>query len=262
MAFRDESKLELSALFSALRMSKGLTQGNVADVVGIKRSAIAQFETGRASLSNDTLRQIAPILNLNPEYVIHRDIYPFVSQPDEVIKLFLPENRLTGALDYFLIYLLAGAVGNHELQFLSLSPNIIAARIAWPFDRTVYALAVRDAHNNIFLFRRRIGNLLWGSITGERDLQLRVTELARHTGTHLFFALIDIDRQIYETIHQWRDISRNDLVPLFPNPEERVELIPTIDEIMLLELLRERGMTARDAADILLRDRDNRTPRP
>src|SRR5208283_5595718 len=175
MAFRDESKLELSALFSALRMSKGLTQGNVADVVGIKRSAIAQFETGRASLSNDTLRQIAPILNLNPEYVIHRDIYPFVSQPDEVIKLFLPENRLTGALDYFLIYLLAGAVGNHELQFLSLSPNIIAARIAWPFDRTVYALAVRDAHNNIFLFRRRIGNLLWGSITGERDLQLRVT---------------------------------------------------------------------------------------
>ena len=53
------------------RQAKGWTQDELADVVGVSRSAVAQWETGRAGQVTGNLARIAEVLDVGIEYLTH-----------------------------------------------------------------------------------------------------------------------------------------------------------------------------------------------
>jgi transcriptional regulator with XRE-family HTH domain len=57
----------------AARRERGLTQDDLADQVGVSRSAVAQWETGRAGQVTGNLSRIAAVLEVNVEYLLYGD---------------------------------------------------------------------------------------------------------------------------------------------------------------------------------------------
>jgi transcriptional regulator with XRE-family HTH domain len=56
-----------------MRRERGLTQDELADRVGVSRSAVAQWETGRAGQVTGNLSRIAGVLQVNVEYLMFGD---------------------------------------------------------------------------------------------------------------------------------------------------------------------------------------------
>ncbi len=83
------------------RRNRGLTQDELADQVGVSRSAVAQWETGRTGQVTGNLSRIADILEVNVEFLMHGDekrAVGEVRQGDELALLRLyrecePEDR-------------------------------------------------------------------------------------------------------------------------------------------------------------------------
>ena len=57
----------------AARQNRGLTQDELADQVGVSRSAVAQWETGRSGQVTGNLSRIAGALEVNVEYLMYGD---------------------------------------------------------------------------------------------------------------------------------------------------------------------------------------------
>lgn len=55
----------------ALRREKGLTQDELAGTVGVSRSAVAQWETGRTGQITGNLSRIAEALDASVEYLVY-----------------------------------------------------------------------------------------------------------------------------------------------------------------------------------------------
>ena len=85
----------------AARRERGLTQDELADKVGVSRSAVAQWETGRTGQVTGNLSRIAGILEVSVEYLMYGDdkrAVAEVRQGDELALLRLyrecePEDR-------------------------------------------------------------------------------------------------------------------------------------------------------------------------
>jgi transcriptional regulator with XRE-family HTH domain len=85
----------------AVRRERGLTQDELADQVGVSRSAVAQWETGRTGQITGNLSRIAGILDVGVEYLMYGDdkrAAGEVCQGDELALLRLyrecePEDR-------------------------------------------------------------------------------------------------------------------------------------------------------------------------
>ena len=56
-----------------MRRDRGITQDELADQVGVSRSAVAQWETGRAGQVTGNLSRIANILGVSVEYLLYGD---------------------------------------------------------------------------------------------------------------------------------------------------------------------------------------------
>jgi transcriptional regulator with XRE-family HTH domain len=91
----------IAARIRAARMERGLTQGALAAATGVSRSAVAQWETGRAGQLRDNLSRIAVALDVSVEQLLHgADKYApaTASTGDEMAMLRLyrdcaPEDR-------------------------------------------------------------------------------------------------------------------------------------------------------------------------
>lgn len=57
----------------ATRRERSLTQDELADRVGVSRSAVAQWETGRTGQVTGNLSRIAEALEVNVEFLVHGD---------------------------------------------------------------------------------------------------------------------------------------------------------------------------------------------
>jgi transcriptional regulator with XRE-family HTH domain len=55
----------------AARRDRNLTQDELAEIVGVSRSAVAQWETGRTGQITGNLTRIADALGVNVEYLVH-----------------------------------------------------------------------------------------------------------------------------------------------------------------------------------------------
>jgi transcriptional regulator with XRE-family HTH domain len=61
---------EIGARIAAARSARGWTQGELAAQVGVSRSAVAQWETGRAGQVTVNLSRIAAVLDVGVEYLM------------------------------------------------------------------------------------------------------------------------------------------------------------------------------------------------
>jgi transcriptional regulator with XRE-family HTH domain len=92
---------EIGTRIRTARRQRGLTQDQLADQVGVSRSAVAQWETGRTGQVTGNLSRIAGALGINVEYLMVGDdkrAAGQVQQGDELALLRLyrecdPEDR-------------------------------------------------------------------------------------------------------------------------------------------------------------------------
>ncbi len=61
----------IGARIAAARRQRGWTQGELALQVGVSRSAVAQWETGRAGQVTANLSRIAAVLDVGVEHLMH-----------------------------------------------------------------------------------------------------------------------------------------------------------------------------------------------
>ena len=57
-------------IFKNLRMQNHYTQGQMADLLGISRSAVSMYETGNREPDLDTLVKIATLFNVDMNYLL------------------------------------------------------------------------------------------------------------------------------------------------------------------------------------------------
>jgi transcriptional regulator with XRE-family HTH domain len=95
------TSLDIGKRIRATRRDRGLTQDDLAGQVGVSRSAVAQWETGRSGQVTGNLSRIAGALEVNVEYLMYGDDKRAVGelrQGDELALLRLyrecdPEDR-------------------------------------------------------------------------------------------------------------------------------------------------------------------------
>ncbi len=64
---------EIGARIQAVRRERGLTQDDFANQIGVSRSAVAQWETGRAGQVTGNLSRLAAVLDVSVEYLMDGD---------------------------------------------------------------------------------------------------------------------------------------------------------------------------------------------
>jgi transcriptional regulator with XRE-family HTH domain len=92
---------DIGTRISARRRQRSLTQDDLAREIGVSRSAVAQWETGRTGQITGNLSRIAAALDVGVEYLVHGDekrAAAEVRQGDELALLRLyrecdPEDR-------------------------------------------------------------------------------------------------------------------------------------------------------------------------
>jgi transcriptional regulator with XRE-family HTH domain len=62
---------QIGARIAEARRARGWTQGELATQVGVSRSAVAQWETGRAGQVTANLARIAAVLDVGIEHLMH-----------------------------------------------------------------------------------------------------------------------------------------------------------------------------------------------
>lgn len=63
--------VQIGARIKEVRFERGWTQDQLAQAVGVSRSAVAQWETGRAGQVTGNLTRIAAVLDVGVEYLMH-----------------------------------------------------------------------------------------------------------------------------------------------------------------------------------------------
>jgi transcriptional regulator with XRE-family HTH domain len=64
---------EMGIRIRDVRRERGWTQDQLATAVGVSRSAVAQWETGRAGQVTTNLTRIADVLDVGVEYIMYGD---------------------------------------------------------------------------------------------------------------------------------------------------------------------------------------------
>ena len=64
---------DIGTRIRATRRERSLTQDELADLVGVSRSAVAQWETGRAGQVTGNLSRVAAVLSVGVEHLMFGD---------------------------------------------------------------------------------------------------------------------------------------------------------------------------------------------
>ncbi|MGD0229364.1 MAG: helix-turn-helix transcriptional regulator [Syntrophorhabdales bacterium] len=192
-----------------LREAKALTQEDVARALGIDRSAIAHFEAGEESaLSVETLLKLAPLLDINPDYVLNKAPNPFKPyDPSGIIVLFLKGKAFHANIEPVGVVMEYGAItGTLFLSSSRLSgtrrfKKVIGGRTA------IYALALQDVDDNIYLALHRDPDSFIGYLD---DLSAAI----REKGPDVTANTISPDERLLDSLRQ-RTVQRDDLAAFF-----------------------------------------------
>src|ERR1700745_2212752 len=83
------SPQDIGARIRSVREEQGWTQDQLAEAVGVSRSAVAQWETGRAGQVTANLSRIAEALAVNVEYLMFGDDKRAVGEAGQGYELAL-----------------------------------------------------------------------------------------------------------------------------------------------------------------------------
>lgn len=200
--------MENLALFiRVVRECQGITQKELAGAAKISQSAIAQYEKLQATLSLETLLNIAPLLNLNPEFIEKGTGNPFKQiNKQEIIKMFLPEDSL-GKIDFSIIDFIFET--NDETTFILLTPSRwLSARYMLKSRDLSYAILAEDCDRNRFLFRRKDAR---NHLVGIRDLTDRLENLDKEGKKCFEIKSTGLSDHLFKAIEEWSHINVKEL---------------------------------------------------
>ena len=209
--------MRVAELFRKAREAKGLKQSEIADQCGISRSALARFETGSLRLAEETLLQIAPLLDIDPEFLRGNATIPFKSQSGLLIKFVVDKYHVN--TDMLLATILARC---DVLEIYYLTPPLtIVDRIRHlnVASNPTYALLMKDEAGNVYLFRCKSPKdfLAWDdSISSWHSEQRKLTGKSGH------FEQLIISKELFEKIRDWQDIDKTDFDSLFNQKVENL----------------------------------------
>lgn len=228
----------INKLVQAVREAQNIKQNDVAAEAEITQSAVAKFEAGLSTLSDETLVKLAPSINMNPKYFLGKSPNPFkCSNSSGLIKMHLREYFAT-PIDFSLIYFIAQA--SNKLEFLFLAPHISTMRnIAYPFDIPIYAILMKDNYGNEFLFRRKTKSVYFASITGTAKLTEKITEILGRE--NVSFSSVAIEEELYHKIKNWETVTKRDIAVLFKSNQNIFSL--TDSEAEMLKKLRNENIS-------------------
>lgn len=94
--------MEIGQKIKKARLEKGLTQQELGDIVGVQKSAIAKYESGRVvNIKRNTLQKIAKALSIRPSELV------FAESPRDAAELhvrIITDFELMEALkDYYVL---------------------------------------------------------------------------------------------------------------------------------------------------------------
>lgn len=213
-----------------------MSQSDLAKRVGISRASLNKYEEGKATLSKQTMHKIAGELQLNPHYIDGVEGNPFKSE--NIIKLQLPEHfKLT--VDFSLIELIIEY--NNYLDLIFMTPQHIISKIfkKTAFEYPIYAIAIRDSGNNIFLFRRKARSILNAAIVGERGLELFISSVNRQGEKKINYSTISIAEDLYNKIYDW-SVERDDIEPLFEQFSTKEDVHLSEKEKEIIQMIRDK----------------------
>lgn len=76
-----------------LRLEKGMTQGEIADELGISRGCLANYETGKRSPDGDMLKKLAQVLNVSIDFLMTGSDVRSVTLNEEELKVYTKANE-------------------------------------------------------------------------------------------------------------------------------------------------------------------------
>lgn len=62
--------MAIGEIIKRLRLSKKLTQAELADIIGVSRQAIQKYETGESGIGSDKIEKLALFFNVSPAYIM------------------------------------------------------------------------------------------------------------------------------------------------------------------------------------------------
>ncbi len=71
-----------------IRKEKGVSQSDVAEILGISRQAYNHYETGRRDPSNESLNTLANYFSVSVDYLLGRTPAPNVTEPEQRIEAY------------------------------------------------------------------------------------------------------------------------------------------------------------------------------
>lgn len=226
--------LKLNDIFRIVRDAAGLKQTHVAAKVGISHVALSRFEKGQSTLSTETLCSIAPYYFLNEDFIKGDNVNAFKSN-GKLIKLFI-SHRFGLVPDFSLIQFVIESNPNSMVRFLIPQLSILKAVKYTALDNPVYAIAIKDSDNNIFLFRQKTESILKGAIV-VAQLETAINDLKDRTGKSVDVSKKNIDKKLYQAIQEWDSLERKDVEHLFADD---ILVLTDPEEIRIIKELRQK----------------------
>jgi len=223
-------------LFRVARKLQGIAQAEVASKAEVTQSAVSKFEAGSSALSRENLLKIAPLLNINPEYITGKSENPFSSSG--LIKMFFHETLLTG-IDYSPLERIVKINSLMDIIFLVATPMIKST-----IGRVTQAILMRDQDSNVFLLRRKRKGFY---LAEEPDLKVRFLEIAKAENKDITFQTQKISQELFLKIENWT-IERSDVEDFFI--QRRIRML-SLDEDRLIEEVRVSGYKVSDLLALL-----------
>lgn len=85
--------MDVGAIIKKARLEKGLTQEELAEKVGVKKSAVAKWENGRVSeIKRSNLKNLSDVLGLNPNQLLGDIESDPVGVAHELADVYLDSN--------------------------------------------------------------------------------------------------------------------------------------------------------------------------
>ena len=242
--------MESYDIIKMTREAQGKKQKDIAGIAGIRQQSLQRYETGLASLSIKTLSRIEEELQINPKYINDSGVNPYKS--NDLIKFHFSEKLLDKL--FMPTYILFEV--NQKLEFISLVCDVdlitkIKQKI--PFKSPVYAVAIRDQDDNIFLLRRKSRSdivTLDHKLSNQFSLILQYLKFKGEKKL-LSFGVQKIDDDLYEKIRLWT-IERVDIEPLFSQCKFDFYIDPTQKELLQLTEQRNQRMDVLNVLELRL----------
>lgn len=83
----DSTAKEIGSRIASLRKSKGFTQKELAEIIGITRTVVIDYECGRVRLYDEILARLAVVLDCSTDYILG------LQQPETIINA--PQLKIT-----------------------------------------------------------------------------------------------------------------------------------------------------------------------